>query len=191
MPEYDIDPDLLSEIEGGASEAADLFGDSGTIDTEQLSNEQMAYLSTNPEYVEQMMTDLGITDAGEYTQFIQAYDPWKQDLAQKKWLLGKDKLMSDTRQGLLAKLGDPLEATSYAAKGGFEAMGQDQGGYLSTLEGLDVEGAEQSFQQGLAANTLGRQETTQGALQDYSDMFYRDVGDIYAQQQADTGGGKK
>ena len=80
MPEYDIDPDLLAEIESGAGEAYDLFGDSGTIDTESLTNEQMSYLSTNPEYVEQMMTDLGITDAGEYTKFMPAYDPFKEDL---------------------------------------------------------------------------------------------------------------
>lgn len=193
MPDYEISEDLLEDIGEETGMAVDEFSSGGQIDTEALSNEQLAYLSMNPEYMQQIMSDLGITDAGDYTQFVNAYDPWKQDLAMKQWELGKSKLMESTRQGLMSKLGDPLKFSGQAAKSGFEGMGSDQGGYLKTLEGLNIEGATKQFEHGIQQGTLGRDEMIAQNFQDYTDMLYGDIGDIYSQQQQakQSGGGKK
>ena len=204
MPDYNIDEDLLQDIESESGSAWEQYGTEGSygdqwynssfnpsaIDTEGLSNEQMAYMSTDPQYMAAMMTDLGISNADDYTKFINAYDPFKEDLAHKKFQLGKDKLMSDTREGLMGKLGDPLASANMQSKSGFEGMGQAQGGYLKSLENLDIKGAENRFSQGLQGASLGRDEAIAGAQEDWSNQFYRDVGDIYSQQQS-GGGGKK
>jgi hypothetical protein len=189
--DYNIDEDLLSDIETGSESAFQQYSSDGSIDTESLSNQQIAYMSQNPDYMSQMMTDLGITDASQYTKFIAGYDPWEQDIAMKKWGLGKESLISGTREGLLDQLGDPLSGTNLANTMNVEGVGGESGGYLKQLESLDIEGAERKFGQGLEANTLQRDESVQRVLQDYSDYFYQEAGDVYTHQQADKGGGKK
>jgi hypothetical protein len=139
-----------------------------------------------------ILGDLGIEDPSEYTQFIAGYDPWKQDIALKKWDLNRSNLFSTTRKNLLDNLGDPMISAGISGKMNVEGVGEASGGYLKSLENIDVEGVEQDFADSLQANTLQRDETIEAAFQDYSDYVYREAGDIYShQQQAKSGGGKK
>ena len=203
MPEYEIDEDLLTEMENISESAWEEYGQSETgasdddveitMDTEQLTNQQIAYLSSNPDYMQGMMTDLGIENAGDYTKFINAYDPWNEEIAQQKWELGKKELFANTRKNMLEGLGGSLKAqTSYASKAGFEGMGGDQSSYLDTMEDIDIEGAEGTFMRGLEGQTIDRDAAIRQNWEDYAEMFYQDSGDIYAQQQSAKGaGGKK
>ena len=184
--EYEVSDEIQEDIQ----DVIDPYGTStDMIETAGMDPDVMAYLGTSPEGVSRMLASLGITDPAEYGEFIDTYDPWKEQMARDKYAVGRKDLQATTKADLLQQVGKPVDL-SRAGLTGFEGIG-GAGGYSEMLENVDASGAANKFSRMMEGLGIDRAEAIRGAQSDWAEQFYDTAGDIYAQQNMPKGGGKK
>ena len=158
---------------------------------EELSAQQLAQLGQDTTAISNMLSQLGISNASGHTQYIDQYDPTLQNLNLQQYKEGLDESRLSLQKSLLDSIGQP----SNIDVSGAEATGGGGSAWTSAvmpaLSDTNIQMAENQFLTNRDAAELDLRSRNEKLFENWSQQFYNQAGNIYAQQNQPSGGGGK
>jgi hypothetical protein len=151
--------------------------------TEWMGNtDTLAQLGADPEMMEQMLSHMGIRDAGNNLQYIDPFDPALVNLNLKQYEHAVDSSHVDLQKSLMDSINSPMTIDASGAEevgGGGTPWGSS---VIPQLQDINTSQITREFMDNKQAMQMGMEKQNLQEMDAWSQQFYNQVGNLYAAQ---------